>query len=64
VNNKLERKWKAAAASKVLSQHFLGGTEENNEKSQSGCFSVGHMKNKRVLFAQPRTATLGDISVS
>jgi hypothetical protein len=53
--------WKAAAASEVLSQHFLEGTEENNEKSQSGCFSGGNMKNKTVLFAQPRTATLSDI---
>lgn len=61
VNDKSERMWNAAAAYEVLSQHFLGGTEGYHEKSQSACFPGGHMKNKTVLFAQPRTATLGDI---
>jgi len=51
----------AAAAYEVPSHHFLGGTEENHEKSQTGCFPGGRMKNKTALFAQPRTATLGDI---
>ena len=54
MNNKSERMWNAAAAYEELYQHFIGGTEENHEKSQSGCFPGGQMKNKKVLFAQPR----------
>jgi uncharacterized membrane protein len=34
INNKLERIWKEVAMAK--SQHSLGGTEKNRDKSQSG----------------------------